>query len=104
MARLYVTVDQVCVAGWSVGTLSQVFEEHPHKHCPDRETNLLARGCVGGTQVTAPKTAESFLPEVGVAQRILTMPDAFVIVSKRLDWRFFSHSKRVSDKNGGTSE
>jgi hypothetical protein len=30
----------------------------------------------------------------------LTMPHAFVIVSKRLDWRFFSHSKRVPDKMG----
>ena len=47
MARFYVMVDQTCVARWRVETLSQIFEEDPHKHCADRETDYCQPICRG---------------------------------------------------------
>ena len=38
-------IHQACVARWSVETLSQIFEEDPHKHCADRETNYCQPIC-----------------------------------------------------------
>ena len=45
VTRLNVIVDQACVARWSVETLSQIFEEDPHKHCADRETDYCQPVC-----------------------------------------------------------
>src|SRR6266481_5036078 len=47
VTRLYVVVDQACVARWSVETLSQIFEEDPNKHCADREPNDCQPICRG---------------------------------------------------------
>src|SRR6516165_1205172 len=45
MTRSDVVVDQARVAGWSIETLSQVFEEDPHKHGTDRDTNYCQPIC-----------------------------------------------------------
>src|SRR5713101_236396 len=47
VTRLYVIVDQACVARLSVETLSQIFKEDPHKHCADRDTNYCQSICRG---------------------------------------------------------
>src|SRR6478735_1488108 len=47
VTRLYVIVDQACVARRGVKSLSQIFKEDPHKHCADRETNYCQPICRG---------------------------------------------------------
>src|SRR5882724_1447784 len=47
VTRLKVVIDQVRITRCSVKTLSEVFEEDPHKHCADRETDYCQPICRG---------------------------------------------------------